>query len=203
MDSLPAMFTSVVSHLETNIHSDIFCSQYGRAYVSTFAEINFVHEVHLTCRTALILEYFRPLVSRAGTGTGMGMTNGDGGKYGDGDPRDNVFRVHCMTTFLCDILMISEEQRRMLVLTGPNMGGKSTYLRATALTVLMGQMGCFVPCDSARWSLVDALYTRVGACDYQAQGVSTFMAEMLESALILEVISFMKNFMNRFTRESK
>uniref|UniRef100_A0A914WX10 DNA mismatch repair proteins mutS family domain-containing protein n=1 Tax=Plectus sambesii TaxID=2011161 RepID=A0A914WX10_9BILA len=85
-----------------------------------------------------------------------------------------------------DVNLSFEEQRRMLVLTGPNMGGKSTYLRATALTVLMGQMGSFVACDSAKWSLIDALFTRVGACDYQAQGVSTFMAEMIESALILE-----------------
>ncbi len=73
----------------------------------------------------------------------------------------------------------------LLLVTGPNMGGKSTYLRQAAMLVLMAQMGSFVSADSLRFGLVDRIYTRIGASDNVARGRSTFMVEMTETATIL------------------
>jgi DNA mismatch repair protein MutS len=87
--------------------------------------------------------------------------------------------------FVPNDLYLNSTSDAILVLTGPNMGGKSTYLRQAALTVIMAQMGSFVPARSARLSLVDRIFTRIGASDNLARGRSTFMVEMTETAAIL------------------
>jgi DNA mismatch repair protein MutS len=87
--------------------------------------------------------------------------------------------------FVPNDLYLNESTHNILLLTGPNMGGKSTYLRQTALIVILAQMGSFVPARSAKLSIVDRVFTRIGASDNLARGRSTFMVEMTETAAIL------------------
>jgi DNA mismatch repair protein MutS len=87
--------------------------------------------------------------------------------------------------FVPNDLYLNGTTHNILLLTGPNMGGKSTYLRQTALTVILAQMGSFVPARSVKLSLVDRVFTRIGASDNLARGRSTFMVEMTETAAIL------------------
>jgi DNA mismatch repair protein MutS len=87
--------------------------------------------------------------------------------------------------FVANDLKMGDGAPRLLVLTGPNMGGKSTFLRQTALIVVMAQMGCFVPAREAKVGVVDRIFTRVGATDHILRGQSTFMVEMQETAHIL------------------
>ena len=87
--------------------------------------------------------------------------------------------------FVPNDLFLNSTTHTVLVLTGPNMGGKSTYLRQAALIVILAQMGSFVPARSARLGVVDRVFTRIGASDNLARGRSTFMVEMTETAAIL------------------
>ena len=89
------------------------------------------------------------------------------------------------TKFVANDLYVETGGPSLLLITGPNMGGKSTYLRQAALLVIMAQMGCFVPAKSMRLGIVDRIYTRIGASDNVARGRSTFMVEMTETATIL------------------
>ncbi|WP_404881173.1 MutS-related protein, partial [Klebsiella pneumoniae] len=92
---------------------------------------------------------------------------------------------HVLTEpFIANPLTMSP-QRRLLIITGPNMGGKSTYMRQTALIALLAYIGSFVPAEKAVIGPVDRIFTRVGASDDLASGRSTFMVEMTETANIL------------------
>jgi DNA mismatch repair protein MutS len=120
-------------------------------------------------------------------------------RYGFSKPRVNeqdrikilggkhpVISVQEDTQFITNDIDISNSETRFMLVTGPNMAGKSTYLRQTALITLLAQIGSFVPADSAEIGIVDRIFTRVGASDRLARGLSTFMVEMTETANILK-----------------
>ena len=86
-------------------------------------------------------------------------------------------------------VLLDPERQQIVIITGPNMAGKSALLRQTALIVLLAQVGCFVPAESAKIGLVDKIFTRVGASDNISLGESTFMVEMTEAANILNNVS--------------
>ncbi|HXE90409.1 MAG TPA: DNA mismatch repair protein MutS [Terriglobales bacterium] len=96
-----------------------------------------------------------------------------------------IERLDAADRFVPNDLYLNSTTQTIVIVTGPNMGGKSTYLRQAALIVILAQMGSFVPAQSARLSVVDRIFTRIGASDNLARGRSTFMVEMTETAAIL------------------
>jgi len=94
-------------------------------------------------------------------------------------------RLPLSERFIPNDTYMDGETRRLLIITGPNMAGKSTYMRQVALIILMAQIGGFVPADDAVIGIVDRIFTRIGASDFLTKGQSTFMVEMIETANIL------------------
>ena len=94
-------------------------------------------------------------------------------------------RMGLSERFVPNDTQMNTQEHQILIITGPNMAGKSTYLRQVALIILMAQMGCFVPAKEARIGIVDRIFTRIGALDNIMRGQSTFMVEMMETARIL------------------
>ena len=109
----------------------------------------------------------------------------DGEDFSAADVRHPVVERAVSAAFVPNDVQLGTEERQLVILTGPNMGGKSTYLRQTAILAILAQAGSFVPARSAKLGLVDRIFARVGASDNIARGQSTFMVEMQETAAIL------------------
>ena len=124
--------------------------------------------------------YTRPRLLAEGEGRRIEVK---GGRHPCVECMDNVL------SFMPNDCQMVEEDSCFHIITGPNMGGKSTYIRALGCILLLAQVGCFVPCDLAVLSPIDGIFARVGAGDALQRGVSTFMAEMLDSAVILSCAS--------------
>ena len=103
--------------------------------------------------------------------------------------RHPVIEVIQKEPFIPNDTYLDADDHQILIITGPNMGGKSTYLRQVALICILAQIGSFVPAEAARIGLVDRIFTRVGATDYLTAGQSTFMVEMVETASILNSLT--------------
>ncbi len=123
--------------------------------------------------TAALNRYVRPTIDESG------VLRISGGRH------PVVEQLSSDLLFVPNDTLLDDNDNRLVILTGPNMAGKSTYLRQVALIVLLAQVGSFVPAAEAHIGLVDRIFTRVGASDNLAAGQSTFMVEMIESAQIL------------------
>ncbi len=109
----------------------------------------------------------------------------DSGILGITDGRHPVLeRIPSSERFIPNSITVDTEDNRLLIITGPNMAGKSTFLRQTALIVILAQIGSFVPATEAKIGIVDRIFTRIGASDFITKGLSTFMVEMIEVANI-------------------
>ena len=156
-----SLYTALLDELGLSLMTLQDCSR-------ALAELDVLHNL---AERADLLNYVRPkLVNK----TGITIING----------RHTVIEQVQQSPFTPNDIVLSAQQHLHLI-TGPNMGGKSTYMRQTALIVLMAHIGCFVPAESAEIGIIDRIFTRIGASDDLASGRSTFMVEMTETANIL------------------
>ena len=168
-----------IEELERSLYRQV-CAQvalYADAIASLAAAIAALDVTASLAEVAVRHRYVRPIINQ---GNVISIKNG----------RHPVVERHLPAgAFVPNDLYLANDDARLVVLTGPNMAGKSTFIRQAALIVLLAQVGSFVPADAATIGLVDRIFTRVGLQDDLATGQSTFMVEMVETAAILHQAS--------------
>jgi DNA mismatch repair protein MutS len=142
-----------------------------------------------TARALAMLDVLAALAETAAVANFTKPQVHDGDDFLVTDARHPVVERHARDAFVPNDVDLNGTTRQVVILTGPNMGGKSTYLRQTALLPLLAQIGSFVPAKDAKLPIVDRIFARVGASDNIARGQSTFMVEMQETANILHTAS--------------
>src|SRR3989441_6526465 len=141
--------------------------------------------IQATARSLACLDALSSLAETAVRRDYVRPTMHDGDEIEIVHGRHPVIEVFNSEPFIPNSIYLNNSTDRLLIITGPNMGGKSTVLRQTGIISILGQMGSFVPAEQARLPLLDRVWTRVGASDDLARGRSTFMVEMTETAAIL------------------
>jgi len=148
--------------------------------------LSFMNEIQENARNIAVLDVLQSMVQVSIENNYVRPDVGDNKKIIIKNGRHPVIeKIDFANTFIPNDTQLENESNRLLLITGPNMGGKSTYLRQVALIVLLAQIGSFVPAEKAEIGIVDRIFTRVGASDNLIKGESTFMVEMQEAANIL------------------
>lgn len=164
-----------IAAIEAELFADIRSrvASYGQYVQRTAQALAKVDVLHALALTATAHHYVRPIIDDTSV---LEIVSG----------RHPVIEaVHCEEKFVPNDTLLDDSENRMLLITGPNMAGKSTYIRQVALIAIMAHMGSFVPAASARIGIVDKVFSRIGASDDLSRGQSTFMVEMMETANIL------------------
>jgi DNA mismatch repair protein MutS len=163
-----------ITRLETELFTDV-CRQIAtntKRIQATARALAAIDALASSAETSARQRFVRPL-----------MQEGDELEIVQG--RHPVIEAFSEDVFVPNSVYLNNSTDRLLIITGPNMGGKSTVLRQTAIVCILAQMGCFVPAERAKLPLLDRIWTRVGASDDLTRGRSTFMVEMTETAAIL------------------
>lgn len=174
--SINSAETTVLAR-ETELFQEL-CADVLRQAASLIALSNAIAEIDMASMSAFLAHeyhYTRPTFTED---TSLEICNGR-------HPVVEMSNKQIGQNFCGNDCTLSKKQRRFLLVTGPNMAGKSTFLRQNAILIIMAQMGMFIPADSAKIGITDRIFSRIGAADDLAYGRSTFMVEMIETASIL------------------
>ncbi len=147
------------------------------AILATTKQLAILDVLQSFAQSAVLNNYTRPEIN---TGKKVSITEGR---------HPVVEKILEKGSYIPNDVMLDRDSNQILIITGPNMAGKSTYLRQVALITIMAQVGSFVPAKEAKIGVVDKIFTRIGASDDISRGVSTFLAEMMETANILNNVS--------------